>query len=366
MKRTVNIINYCITMAITIVVLFCTVSLCSEVYGGELFDSVLRFAVGAILAGIICTFAHELGHYFAGKKNGFAFSSMQVLFFKWEKVGKIIQFNLCMIGEQAGFTEMIPTKLEDLEESFKKMTTGGIIASFVLMIIGIPSLFLTEYLSVWAFSIWSMFITVGAYFFFGTFLPASEGHTLNDGAVLYHINHNTDSSKVMITLLKIQAELFNGKTPSQIDEKLYFDLPQLPEDDLNFALLLNARYSYYLDKKDYDNANKMTDRLLSLEEYLPKSIYAVFLVDALYNACTFNFDEEKADDILYEVDKYINNVNNSTNVRAKIAYLLNVRRESEGVDIFFTKAYKEADRCQLKGLGIMERGLLDQLKQLNN
>ncbi|MBE7080961.1 MAG: M50 family metallopeptidase [Clostridiales bacterium] len=363
MSRKVNIINYSLTMVITVALLLYALTLCSDVYGGEMVDAILKFAVGAIIAGVICTFAHELGHYFAGKKNGFVFSCMQVLFFRWEKVGKRVQFNFCMIGEQAGFTEMIPTNSEGMEKSFKKMTNGGIIASFIVMIIGIPSLFLTAYLPVWAFSIWSMLLTVGAYFFFGTFLPASESHTLNDGAVLYHINHKTDSSKVMINLLKIQAQLYGGKSPAEVDEGLYFDLPQLREDDLNFALLLNARYSYYLDKKDYENAKKTTERLLSLEEYLPKSYYAVFLVDALYNACTFDFDEDRADDILYEVDKYINNVNNCSNVRAKLAYLLNVRRETEGLDIFFTKAYKEAGRCQLKGLGAMEIKLLDELKQ---
>ena len=366
MKKRTNIINYCLTLAITFALLLYTLTLCSNVYGGQMFEAVLRFAVSAIIVGIISTFAHEIGHFFAGKRNGFAFSSMQVLFFKWEKIGKKVRFSFCMIGEQAGFTEMIPTKSEGVEKAFKNMTKGGIFASFIVMIIGIPSLFLTEYLSVWAFSIWSMFLTIGAYFYLGTALPASESNTLNDGAVLYHLRHNTDSSKVMMNLLKIQAELYSGKTPSEVDEKLYFDLPQLPEDDLNFALLLNARYTYYLDKKDYENAKKMTERLLSLEEYLPKSYYAVFLVDALYNACTFDFNEERADDVLYEVDKYINNVNNSSNVRAKLAYLLYVRRESEGLDMFFNKAYKEANRCQLKGLGIMERRLLDELKQQNS
>ena len=65
---------------------------------------------------------------------------------------------------------------------------------------------------------------------------------------------------------------------------------------------------------------------------------------------------------MYEVDKYINSINNATNVRTKLAYLLNVRQETEGADIFFTKAYKEANKCQIKGLGLMEIKLLDELK----
>jgi len=366
MKRKTNIINYCLTMGITVGLLIYTMTLCSDVYGGVMFEAVLRFAVGAIIAGVVCTFTHELGHYFAGKKNGFAFSCMQVLCFRWEKVGKKVRFSFAMIGEQAGYTEMIPTKDDGVEESFKKMTIGGIVASFIVMIIGIPALFLAPYLSVWVFSIWSMLLTIGAYFFFGTALPLLESHTLSDGAILYHLNRKTDTAKVMIALLKIQAQLYNGRTPAEVDESLYFDLPQLPEDELNFALLLNARYYFYLDKKDYENAKKTTERLLSLEDYLPNSILTVFKVDALYNSCTFDFDAERADDLMYEVDKYINNVNNVNNVRTKLAYLLNVRQESDGADKFFKKAYKEADRCQIKGLGLLETKLIDELKEKYN
>ena len=102
---------------------------------------------------------------------------------------------------------------------------------------------------------------------------------------------------------------------------------------------------------------------MTLEEYLPKAYIVIFKIDALYNACTFAMDEDKADEIMYEVDRYINAVNDCQTLRTKLAYLLNVRQEREGADMFFNKAYKEADKCQLKGLGLMERNLLDGLKE---
>lgn len=363
MNRKTNIINYIITIAITFVVFFFTLLKCSEQYGGQIFQSVLRFVVGAIVAGFVCAIAHEFGHYISGKKNGFVFSSMAVWFFRLRKDCGKVKFDFIMPGEQAGYTEMLPSTENDLDKKLLNMTKGGLIASFIVMLLGIPALFLTDYISVWVYSIWSMLLTMGAYYFFGTALPASEGHTLNDGAVIYNVKKQTDTAKVMLNLLKIQANLYLGKTPSEIDEKLYFDVPQLREDDINFALLLNARYQYYLDKKDYVNAQKCSDRILSLEDYLPKTYLTIFKIDALYNVCTFSKDEYKADDIMYEVDKYINSVNDSQTLRAKLAYLLNVRQESEGADMFFNKGYKEADKCQLKGLGLMEKKLLDSLKE---
>lgn len=360
MSRKANIINYIITIALTMLALFFALSKSGEFYGSEMFVSMLRFAVGAIVAGLINAFMHELGHLISGKKNGFVFSSMVIWFFKWSKINNKMRFDLVMMGDEAGYTEMIPSSEKDIEKGLKRMTRGGIIMSFVAMIIGIPPLFMS-FLPVWIFSIWVMFLPIGLYYFLGAVLPSSSYGILNDGAVLYHLRKGMDNSKVIVNLLKIQAQLYNGKTPSQVDENLYFDLPQLPEDNPNFALLLNARYAYYLDKKDYENAIKTTKRLLSLEEYLPKQYMLVFKTDALYNACTIDFNEDIADDLMYELDKYLNNINSATNIRAKLAYLINVRHETDLTELFITKGHKEADRCQIKGLGLYEKRLLDEL-----
>ena len=361
MNKKINVISYIITMVLTMASLLWVVSLSLNTYVDTTVNSLIRFVVCAIFAGLVNAFAHEIAHLICGKKNKFAFSSMVVWFFKWSKVKKKIRFDLVMVGDEAGYTEMIPTTEENIEIKFTKMTRAGAIASIVVTILGVPPLFMTAILPSWVFTLWAMFFPIGIYYLFGTLLPASSYGVLNDGAVLYHFKKKTDTAKVMTNLLKIQASLYNGKTPAQIDEKLYFDLPQLPEDNPNFAFLLNARYSYYLDKEDYENAKKTTQRLLMLEEYLPKQFMDVIKVDALYNACTFDFNEETADDLMYELEKYINNVNNSANVRTKLAYLINVDGEKEGLDIFIKKGYKEADRCQIKGLGQYERKLLDRL-----
>lgn len=360
MSKKTNVISYIITIALTLGSLFYVLNLSMEKYGGQMGETILRFAVSAIFAGLVHAFVHEFGHLVAGKKNKFAFSSMVIWFFKWTKVKKKIRFDFVMMGEEAGYTEMIPAVEEDIQKRFSKMTRGGGIASIIATIISIPSLFIPS-LPAWIFSLWAMLLPIGIYYIFGTLLPASNDGVLNDGAVLYHFRKLTDTAKVMIALLKIQANMYNGKTPSQIDESLYFDLPQLPEDNLNFALLLNARYAYYLDNEDYENAKKTTKRLLSLEDYLPKDYMLIFKTDALYNACTFDYDEDVADDLMYELEKYLNNVNNATNIRTKLAYLINVEGENEGLDIFIKKGRKEANRCQIKGLGLYESKLLDKL-----
>lgn len=365
MSKKINILNSTLTMIFTCVAFLFVLFLINKFYVLNTGELILFLSVGFIIATFFSALFHEFGHYFAGKRNGFAFSAMSVWFLRWNKEGGKTKFSFAPLGSEAGYTEMLPTTPDNVEKKFVSMTLGGIIASFITILIGIPPLFM-GFLSACLFCIWSMFFVVGVYYFFGTILPVANNGVLNDGAVILNIKKNTIVSQVVVNLLKIQAHLYQGKTPAQIDKALYFDVPQLPEDDINFALLLNARYSYYLDDGDYENAKKVTERLLSLEDYLTKQHLMIFKTDALYNACTFDYNESLADDLLYEVEKYVNKVNSATNIRIKLAYLLGVGREKENLNQFFIKGYKEADRCQIRGLGLYERKLLDQLKLKNN
>ncbi len=360
MGRKTNFIFNALTLLITVALVFVSAFITSRHYYVEnIFDTVPYYIIGAVVGGIINAFLHELGHVIAGKKNGFKFISMTVWFFKWEKLGKRTGFKFVMLSESAGATEMLPNGNENLAKRFKSMSFGGIFASLILTVISIPPLFLGKYLGMEIFCVLSMFLPLSAYYLFGTALPVSSYGVRNDGAVIRGISKNDDVSKVTINLLAIHGELYAGKTPAEIDENLYFDLPQLPEDDINFTLLLNARYNYYLDKEDYENAQKASDRLMGIIDDIPKSVRPVIQADALYNACTFDFNEETADDLMYELEKYLNKDNGATNVRIKMAYLAFIRHETEVIDIFYKKGKKEAKNHRIKGLGRFEDKLLD-------
>ena len=362
MTRKANIINYLLTMALTLISLFVIIFLCNERYNENLANVIIKFVVGAIVAGFIHTLFHELGHIVAGKKNGFVFSAVTIWFLKWFKLKNKIKFKFTMFGEEAGYTEMIPVCQDQMEIRLRNYAFGGLIASLIVMLIGVPSLFIVN-LPAWVFCIWSMLFPIGVYFFFGNFLPASNYGVRNDGGTIYGLKHNDQSLTVAVNILKIQAELYQGKTPSQVDKSLYFDLPQLPEDDLNFILLLNARYLYYLDCEDFENAKKITERLVSLIDEIPKEYRAPIMVDLLYNSCTFALNPHLADEITEDYEKFLNNVNTATVVRAKLAYLTYIKGQTDCFDLFYNKGIKEARRCQIKGLGLFETKLFDKMKE---
>ena len=363
MSKKVNIINNLIMFAITIGLFFMCPSINHKIYDGDRFVLVLFYVLGAILAGFVNAVFHELGHLIAGKKNGFEFNSMTIWFFKWTKVKGKNRFDFCLIGEEAGYTEMVPTSKENVGKRYAKMTEGGIIVSLILTIISIVPIALMNFLPIEAYAILSMFLPMATYYYLGNALPMSSEGVKNDGATARMLRKNTDEAKVMTNILSIQSELYNGKTPCEIDESLYFDLPQLPEDNLQFLSLLDARYAYYLDKEDYENAIKVSDRIEELLEYAPKYYRQPMLVNLLYNACVLTKDFDKADELMYEVDKYINSVNSAENVRVKLAYLVYVLEEKEDLDMFFDKAKREQSKMALKGLSKYEEKLVDKIKK---
>lgn len=360
MSGRTNIINNILSLGITILTFFAFMLVGNSNYPQEILPSILYMLGSAIFAGLLNAFAHELGHLIAGKKNGFVFSAMVVWFFRWMRVRKKVRFDFVMMGNEAGYTEMIPSSTDSINERYRKMTMGGIIASFIVMLLGVPPMFL-NFLPVWLFYFWGMLLPLGAYYFFGSALPMSSYGVRNDGAVIYGLKKMDFTSTVTVALLSAQAEMYEGKTPFEVGEKWYFDLPQLCEEDPVFIQLLNARYNYYLDKEDYTNAKNVTARLMELIDDMPKEYRCVVQTDALYNACTFDFDEEVADDLTSQLEKYLNNVNTVTTVRVKTAYLLYVKGEKEKLEVFYKKALKEADRCQIKGYGRFERRLIEKM-----
>ena len=117
MSRRANVINTILTMAITFATLFLVVFMCDKRYDTTKFMYfVLWILIGALVAGLVNAFTHELGHLISGKRNGFKLSCLCVWFFKWTKIGKKFDFSFTFPWNEAGYTEMVPTKEDNMEK----------------------------------------------------------------------------------------------------------------------------------------------------------------------------------------------------------------------------------------------------------
>ena len=345
--------------------LFLFVVLFGRMFSGSYAD-MLFYLLGALIAVLINAFIHELGHYLAGKKHGYYLLQFQVLFFCFYRVNDKLKFSFKFNIEEAGKTVMVPTKSCDIKSSVHAMTKGGLKASFIMFIVGLIPVVLAfiipEKIPATLYYISSMFLPVGAYFFFGNALPIFNGGNRNDGAVLSSLKSNDDTSKIIVNLYSIYSELYNGKSPKEIDKGLYFDLPVLREDDGLFAIILDARYTYFLDSGDLKQAKNCLDRLNQIKDYLSANQVLTIKAEMLYKACTFDYNENDADDYMSELEKYLNNNNDCLSLRAKTAYLKNVLKEEECLEQFFDKWEREIEKLPLKGLKKYELSLLNSFR----
>ena len=321
---------------------------------------------GVLLFVIINTMAHEFAHIIAGKLNGFKTISFKLLCFKFHKIEGKFKVSIIPVGEQVGEAELIPTEYNNIEKRYKKVAMAGIIANVIILLLSIPFFFFWKKWF-WGESAVLYYLTafsmpISLYFVLANALPMSNNLVRNDAAILWGIAHDDPATKVMFSLLKVHALLYKGYTPAEIPEEYYFDVPQLPEDEPNFIMLLNNRYYYYLDKGDYENATKVINRLESVQDYIEKYMEGPIGADMLYSYCTFMKNDQTADNLMEDYDKYLNKVINSQNMRAKLAYVLYVLQDEALVEDMFNKTLELAEKTEVLGLKKLEIKLVKDME----
>ena len=107
------------------------------------------------------------------------------------------------------------------------------------------------------------------YLFIINAIPDDCGGAKNDGMIFLELVTNSPSSRVMVRILEIEGIVRAGTGIADVPRNMLFDLPQLPEDDINFIILTRLRYEYFLQRGDEGEAEKYLSRFNELCDYLP-------------------------------------------------------------------------------------------------
>lgn len=243
---------------ITVIAAICALALaawggyvfCTQVRVGEetpeLYASIPIYIILIFFGAFMDELIHEGAHFMMG-----AFCSMGV------KAPKIRIF-------KSSSVEVFPKGAKGLKIRFLLTAGAGLFFDALLIALGVIA-FAVPSVPAW--------LGIGLPYAFYTFVinavPLEYRGGKTDGLVIWEAIKNDPSSKVMFRILKIQG-LVNGGLPlKEVDEALLLDVPQLPEDDLNFIILTQLRYEYYLAKDDDSTAYKYFLRYKDLIKYLP-------------------------------------------------------------------------------------------------
>lgn len=160
--------------------------------------------------------------------------------------------------------EVFPYGSRGMKARMILTAAAGLFFDFLLMVLGIISLAVPQ-----VPSLFCVVLPYALYTFIVNVVPFEYGSGKTDGLVVWELISNKPTAQVMINILKIQGLQHSGKLLRELDEGLFLDVPQLPEDDVNFIILTQLRYEYYLAVGNDSEAYKYFMRYKDLVGYLP-------------------------------------------------------------------------------------------------
>ena len=222
--------------------------------------------VGLLYGIVLSPILHELGHVSFGIIAKMDYIYVKFFCFKiYQKNGKK------RLGLASPFapdeTQVIPKLGGNMQKRAVLYTLGGLIYGGVFLFLILFGAILCSAVGHSSYLLWGM-TPYAAYLFFLNLPPVEYASGKTDTLVYLGIKKGYDAEKAMLSAMEIQGQLYEGKSFSEIDESLYFNLPQLCEDEPLFAVMLDLKYRYFLEKEEYEKAADCLNRLANAQAYL--------------------------------------------------------------------------------------------------
>lgn len=329
------------------------------------FDVILTGIICLITGGIAACFLsvlfHETGHMLFSKFSGFKIASFRLfnretIYLNGRITTKKIKNNFSY-----GSCELINTKEENIKKRFFIVTTGGIIFSFLIFITYLLLNVFLNNVHPYIYVFFCMGMLISLYILLSSLLPSEIKGTHTDGAIIFGLTKDKDYTKVLIALLKIQAQLYGGKTPSEIDKDLYFNVPLLSDDHISMMQLYYLRYFYYLDFGDNVKAAETDRRILQFIDIMPIEEVTKLYLNIVFDLIISGNENEKAKATYKFIEERLGE--DITTLRIKAYYSTYINKNKEKTEEYINKA-KELNKDEsLSGMYKMEMKLLDNIKQ---
>ena len=177
-----------------------------------------------------------------------------------------------------------------------------------------------------------------------------------DALVYIGLKRGAPAEQNMLSAMEIHGGLYEGKTFAQMEEALYFSAPQLCEDEPLFAVMLDLRYRYYLEKEELEKAADCLNRLAQSQAYLTEQEVEKLAAELVYMH-SLNGDKVRADECGKLCEEYLR----SERVAAKrvLAAYCKAFGGEDRVEPLKEQAYALLEQEDCKGLAVWERNLLE-------
>ena len=318
---------------------------------------IVGLAAGFVVAPIV----HEVGHICFAKAVKMRVVYAKFFCFKlYEKQGKLrLGFASPFAADQ---TQALPLCGGNMRKRAKAYTVGGLAFGAVLTVAVAGVATVLSGLGYQAFFVWGL-LPYSAYLLFLNALPCEYASGKTDMLVYLGLKKGCASEENMLAAMEIQGLLSEGNCFAEIEEKLYFSAPQLAEDEPLFAVMLDLRYRYYLEKNEVAKAGECLARLASVQDYLSDTELEKLAAELVYlhSVCG---DKENAEKNGAVCQEYLRG-ESVTAKRALAAYSLAFGGESgaENAKLLLQQAKTLLDNEKIKGVARFEGILLSRLQE---
>ena len=324
---------------------------------------ILSLVGGGLVASLVCCVFHELGHIVFGLACSFRFNSLRIGAFKIYRGEGRLRATFKDIPETvAGAAEMLPKNADGLYTKYLLLTAGGLIFSALFLIACVVCVYFYASLPFAAYAFACTGVPYAFHLFFYNALPFTSDDLDTDGALLRGLMKKETSYLTAVNILAVEGYLYQGYTPSEIDGKLYFGLPQLPEDDFNFILLTSYRLMYYIDGGDLEHAVMACDRLEGLLDYVPQYYLKDIASDILFCECALKGNEQTAREMFPALERHLRTENSLQSRRILAAYELYVNKDKLAALKELNAAEEKAEKYWISGIAKYEKKIISCLR----
>ena len=316
-------------------------------------EETIKCIVGLIYGFVLSPILHELGHVsFAQIAN------MDYVYVKFFCFKIYIKNGKKRLGFASPFapdeTQVLPKAGGNMQKRAILYTLGGLIYGGAFLLIILAGAILCTAVGKTSYLLWGM-VPYAAYLFLLNLPPVEYASGKTDTLVYLGLKKGYAAEKTMLSAMEIQGQLYAGKSFAEIDEKFYFDVPQLCEDEPLFAVMLDLKYRYFLEKEEYDKAADCLNRLAQAQEYLPD-----FEVEKLAAELTYlhslRGDLERAEESGKLCREYLQS--NETAAKRVLAAYSKAFGKTDAIELLKAPAQACLEQERIKGVRKFEEILL--------
>ena len=305
---------------------------------------------GGTLAGwLITAFFHEAGHAVAAKCNDFDVASFSFLIFRYDKQA-IKKFGISFKNAHLGETDVVPKSGENIGKRYALVIEGGIVGNIIAFAILFGGFLTFMLLSLPMYAALFCGMPVALIILIINAVPGFLPD--NDGSKLAVMLKNDELCADTIKLLRLTAELYEGKSYAEADEALFDYGDDIPDYLKASFCLMKLRRA----EERFEPAEIVSDmeKLQSYDDILDdEGLIELLFADILLE------DDERIKKYEYLLDK-CDTLPGASGMRT-LVYYANYKGDKNYVKTALKSAKKICAKAYLKGDGKFNAEMLSRL-----